>query len=331
MNLISVTDLVDLYHKIHERGVLFILDKFSFSRKKRVYNTWKNVSENSSSWWIIESVQRRWNEKITGDPAIAYEIYVTEHYFQHQNGLTLLSVGCGTGSHEIKFAETRAFKKIIGLDIAPGPLRSAMASARELKLDNVEFVESSFEDYSTTQKFDVVLFHSSLHHFQDIYETLEKANLLLSEKGIVIINEYVGPNRLQFSKERINSINEALKKIPIQLKKRQFTGFYKNKVYAPGLLRMIVADPSEACSSENILAALHEGFTTLEEKKIGGDILHLLLKDIAHNFLPETTETTTVLKFLFDYEDEYIKSKDHADFMFGIYKKKQGPGHKFHA
>jgi len=50
---------------------------------------------------------------------------------------------------------------------------------------------------------------------------------------------------------------------------------------------MFLVDPSEAVDSESILPSLHENFKVLEEKKIGGDILLILLKDIAHNFLDE--------------------------------------------
>jgi 2-polyprenyl-3-methyl-5-hydroxy-6-metoxy-1,4-benzoquinol methylase len=322
MNLISKGDLIDLYHKIHERGLQFILDKFSFSSAKRRYNTWKNLHASSSNWWDIEAIQKRWNEKITGNPGYEYENYVVEKHLQHQEDLTLLSIGCGTGSHEIKFGLTGAFKTIIGLDIATGPINYAIKTAENLNLKNVEFVESTFENYQSDVKFDIVLFHASLHHFSNIRSVLDKTNSLLAANGRVIIHEYVGPNRFQFSKERMNNINMALSKIPIHYTKRQFSNVYKKKVYVPGLLRMIVADPSEACNSEVIVRKLHEKFECLEEKKMGGDILHLLLKDIAHNFNPETTEATATLKYLFDFEDDYMKSKTYTDFMFGIYRKK---------
>ena len=60
----------------------------------------------------------------------------------------------------------------------------------------------------------------------------------------------------------------------------------------------------------------------MEEKKIGGDILHFVLKDIAHNFLSTSPEAVITLQRLFKTEDDYIASKKYSDFMFGIYQKK---------
>jgi len=78
-----------------------------------------------------------------------------------------------------------------------------------------------------------------------------------------------------------------LKTIPLKYRYRIGTKNVKTKIFRPGLVRMFLVDPSEAVDSESILPSLHENFKVLEEKKIGGDILLILLKDIAHNFLDE--------------------------------------------
>ena len=87
------------------------------------------------------------------------------------------------------------------------------------------------------------------------------------------------------------------------------------------MLRMILSDPSEAVDSSQILPAIHEYFETIEEKKLGGNLLMLLFKDIAYHYIhPEDSIATSILEKVFKEEDEYLK--DHpSDFVFGIYKK----------
>jgi hypothetical protein len=45
-------------------------------------------------------------------------------------------------------------------------------------------------------------------------------------------------------------------------------------------------DPSEAVESSNILSQLAIHFDIVEMKEYGGTVLHLLLYEIAHHFLP---------------------------------------------
>jgi len=45
-----------------------------------------------------------------------------------------------------------------------------------------------------------------------------------------------------------------------------------------------------------------------------------LFKDIAQHFMDETVQNATLLKQLFDAEDEFLKTHS-SDFHFGIYQK----------
>jgi hypothetical protein len=83
---------------------------------------------------------------------------------------------------------------------------------------------------------------------------------------------------------------------------------------------MIITDPSEAVESESIRPSIQQLFRTLEEKKIGGDLLMLLFKDISHNFLENSQETNALLEQIFAAEDAYLANND-SDFIFGVYGK----------
>jgi hypothetical protein len=54
---------------------------------------------------------------------------------------------------------------------------------------------------------------------------------------------------------------------------------------------------------------------------IGGNILSILLKDIAHNFLNDDQETEDLLNKLISIEENFIKENNTSDYIVGIYKK----------
>ncbi|MEP7254567.1 MAG: class I SAM-dependent methyltransferase [Ferruginibacter sp.] len=322
MGFISLGDFIDLFYKAKGRGIKFILGKMSFHSEKRTKSTWNNINNDSSNWWILEAVRKRWNKLITGNEDIDYEDYIAVKYLDGKKNVSILSVGCGEGGHEIAFGKYTNITSIKGIDIAASPLNTARQKAARLNLEKIIFENTSFEKFISNESFDLILFHSSLHHFKNIPATLLKANNMLSDNGLVIIHEYTGPDMFQFGKQRKDLLNKIFKSIPANLKRRLNSKRVKKTVYEPGILRMYIADPSEACSSSAIMESLNRQFNVIEEEKIGGDILHFLLKDIAHNFLSLDHQAASTLHSLFEIEDEYIFEKKYSDFMFGVYQKK---------
>ncbi len=159
-----------------------------------------------------------------------------------------------------------------------------------------------------------------MHHFRHIEALLaNQIKPLLKNDGFLIIDEFVGPTRLQFPKHQIKAINEAFQLIPKPFRKRYKLNLYKNKVYGPGLARMILADPSECVDSVSIIPAIHKHYSTVYEVSYGGNILTLTLKDIAHHFIELNDEKEKILNQLFDFEDKYLKNQP-SDHIFGIYK-----------
>jgi hypothetical protein len=85
---------------------------------------------------------------------------------------------------------------------------------------------------------------------------------------------------------------------------------------------MLISDPSEAVESESIIPVIHSWFEVLEEKRIGGDLLMMVLKDIAHHFITGDLEAKEILKRLFEEEENYLMNVKNPDFIFGVYRKK---------
>lgn len=319
--LITYDDFAETYAKIHQRGLQFILSKFNTDQTKRTQSAF-NTEFDSSNYWIIPGVRKRWNHIISGDENKSYEHYVVERYLKNKSGLRFLSLGSGVCSHELIFASYPQFAEVKCVDFSDFLLKTAETSAREKGITNMVFSSENVNGMALEENsLDVVLFHSSLHHFKGVDELLQKIKRAIKPDGILILNDFMGPHRLQYPKKQIQAINHILKyHIPKNYRKRYQTGILKESISGPGYLRMYLADPSEAIESEKIIPALRKHFTAIEEKNVGGDLLMLLLKDLSHHFVTENEETNRILNIVFKEEDKFIGNKV-GDFVFGIYLK----------
>lgn len=323
MRWITKDDIVDTYCKAKQRGTSFILSKLNLDSKARTKSTFDHKDITSSNWWIIPTLRRRRNQMITSDPDKSYETFVYENYLGERTNLKMLSLGSGNCSHELKFAAFPCFKEINCVDIAANRLAKAEMKAKEMGYSNLKFINSDVEkfDYGKS-RYDVVLFNSSLHHFRNVEEILGiKVKNCLRENGILIINEYVGPKRQQYPDHQIKAINEALKLIPKKYRFRYKSTLIKTSYSGPGVMRMVLADPSECVESHKILPSLRKWYDYIYEVPTGGNIIMNSLRDIAHHFIDPNPEKVNALKKLIIFEDNYLK--DHpSDFIFGIYHKK---------
>jgi len=322
--IISVGDFVDIYHKLLSSGVGRTFYRLiPTSDKNRTKKTWNSLSRIvPTNWWSVPFVQKRWNKLITGTEEEEYSSYLVRKYLKDKTDLKLLSPGCGTGTKELKFATFKNFSSIEAFDLSPQRVEFAREASEKKGAKNISYSVSDAESFNYDEnKYDVILFDSFLHHIKDLDDVLKKVYKSLKQDGILVINEYVGPSRFQWSNEQLKMANEALKELPTSFRKRWQNNKIKSNIYRPGLLRMILADPTEAVNSDLILPKIHERFKMREEKPFGGNILHLSLKDISHNFNEENEETVKWIQRLFQIEDEFLAKGNNSDFIFGVYSK----------
>ncbi|PIV49930.1 MAG: hypothetical protein COS19_06190 [Flavobacteriaceae bacterium CG02_land_8_20_14_3_00_34_13] len=319
--LISIGDFVDVYQKLKQKGLAKFLSLFHLQASKRVSGKWDNYQA-ASDFWIIPELQAYWNQKISGNSAVEYEEYVAKKYLSEPKGLKILSIGCGEGVHERNFAKHLKNSEIIGVDLSEKRIQIATEKAKDEQLHIRYFAEDFRKLDLLKGSFDVVLFSSSLHHFTFLSRFLkEDIRPLLKNKGYVVVYEYCGPNRLQWKNRQLQQANVLLKQLPKSYKMFLDGSTIKKKVYRPGLLRMLLVDPSEAPDSSNLRNAIHQNFEIVEEKMLGWNILHILLKGIAHNFLDSTNQTKEWLHFLIQREEEFVLKTKETDAIFGVYQK----------
>lgn len=322
MRILTLDDILDTYSKIVQRGYGFFISKFTLNKDSRAISAFDKSSEQTSNWWIIPAVNERWNRMVSGNPHTDHKQHLIKNFLKEERGLRLLSLGSGACEHELELANYPHFAEITCVDINQANLDRATAIATKENKNQMKFVCSNVEDYPFPDHyFDLVIFNDSLHHFKNVEHLLaHPIKNCLKPKGKLVIHEYVGPKRLQYPKHQLKAINKAIQLIDKPYRKRYKTNITKNHYYGSGVLRMIVADPSECVDSNNILPGIHKNFKTLEEKKYGGNILMSALKDISHHFVTLDDKKKAILDSLFKFEDDYLK-ENPSDFIFGVYEK----------
>ncbi|MBX2991923.1 MAG: class I SAM-dependent methyltransferase [Bacteroidetes bacterium] len=325
-NLINPHDLVVLFEKIRERGNAGVLRKVFRSEKNRVRHSWSHTNNVPAHWWDIPAVEQRCNLLITGDRDTEPYVYVANKYFTGRGGLNALSLGCGGGGRELKWLATGSIKCLDAYDISQERIAHARAEAAESGFGECAHfhVADVFDLNIAPESYDVVLLESSLHHFKPVRRILESVNRWLKPAGYVIVNEFVGPSRFQWSDRQLEIVNGILAVIPERYRTTLPSGNIKRKVHRPGRLSMYLNDPSEAAESALIQQLLREMLEIVEWKPYGGTLLPLVFKNIAHHFVEQDRETVSMLKFIFDIEDELLRRNEiDSDYIYAVCRKRQ--------
>lgn len=99
--------------------------------------------------------------------------------------MRLLEFGCGTGSTAILHAPF--VREILALDISANMLDIARQRAKEAQVTNIEFQQTTIEDFAApAESFDVVMGMSILHLLQNRVAAVTKVFSLLRPGGVFV-------------------------------------------------------------------------------------------------------------------------------------------------
>ncbi len=324
MALVTRGDLLTLLLRVlNKNESLRLLRRATSPGGERVKITWSQSRRPIRNWYEIPQVASRQGLLITGSPDKSTYSYVAEKYLSADR-LKALSLGSGSGTREIAWAETGKFERIVGIDVSDERVETARSVvAKTPHAGVIEFVQGDvmqrgFQDGS----FDVVIAEGILHHLSPVDSAVGKIRRCLRPGGLMVVNEYVGPDRFQWTESQVRYCNALLTLLPAELRKYRGTRFAKSHVFRPGTLSMVMYDPSEAIESSKIIDAVENKFRIVERKDYGGTILQPLLKDIAHNFTDRMPAGEEALQLLFAAEDFLMRSGlIGSDFVFAVARK----------
>lgn len=326
-NWISLYEIYYLVRKLQREPetVLKLIPRLPLGKSKKTRAAWAHTESPPTNWWDVPAIRKRWNYLISGDSSVDYCDYICQRYWTGRESLRALSLGCGTGTRELRWAETSKFSHIDAYDLSESRIRYAVGVAAQRGLGSIVsfHVDDVYKMQVQESFYDVILGESSLHHFSPLETILQRVSRFLKPDGYFIVNEFVGPTRFRWTSRQLEITNSLLAILPSRYKTLWNSTSTKLDLIRPSQLSMILRDPSEAIESSRILPLLNRIFDVVEIKGYGGAILHLLLGGIAHHFLAPDVEGQRVLDVCFEIEDLLLASGDiQDDFIVAVCRKR---------
>lgn len=101
-------------------------------------------------------------------------------------GVSVLDCGCGPGSITLGLAARVGRGQVIGMDLAPSPIKRALASARRHQVSNVRFgVGDGYALPFSDRTFDRIFSHALIEHLADPQRALREWARVLKPGGII--------------------------------------------------------------------------------------------------------------------------------------------------
>jgi ubiquinone/menaquinone biosynthesis C-methylase UbiE len=326
-NWVSLAEACYVFRALRRdpRTVWKLASRLPLPRTEKVKATWSLAPNPAASWWDVPAVRARWNVLISGDGQVDHCDYVGRKYWAGRDSLRALSLACGDGTREVRWAETGKFSRIDAYDLSECRVRAAAKKAGERGVgDVIRFhVRDVFDIDAPDGSYDVILGEGALHHLSPLETILRTVDRWLKPDGYLIVNDFVGPTRFQWTRRQLEAVNALLALLPERYKTLWNSPVTKLNVIRPSRLGMLLRDPSEAAESSRIMPLLGAMFDVLEVKGYGGSVLHLLLKGIAHHFTAPDEEGEHWLRTCCEVEDLLLARGDLGhDYVVAVCKRR---------
>lgn len=263
---------------------------------------------NGLHWTHLEEVRALINRRISGDPAVDALGWFARH-LDSAGALPLrraLVLGCGSGRVERELHRRGWAREIVAFDLSPQAVEHARRQAAGVPA--IHYVQASMDELPVGRPpfieggFDAVFGIASVHHCSRLEQLYAAVTRLLEPGGWFLLDEYVGPDRFQFSPLQMERIGTLAALLPDRLLTTR-SGLVRRGFRAPTVEEVVAVDPSEAACSSRILPLLGEFFEVVAQRSYGGPLLQVLLADVAQNFQPG--EARPWLQALIDADEDF--------------------------
>ncbi len=261
-----------------------------------------------SQVWMASPIVRRYlHVLVSGSPDCDWLTYVAWRYLAPSLDRALV-IGCGSGWLERALVEHGRFRSIVACDFAADSVARARQVAQEAKLQAIEYRVLNLEKETLDGPYDAIFANDVLHHITHLEDLYGRIHEGLTPEGIFLFNEYVGPNRFQYSDERMDLINRYFRLFPDRLRRDPASGqcLWRRERFTREQVER--EDPTEAVRSEDVLPVARQYFRTEAEYPYGGGLLNPLLFGMIANFRTGDPADDRLLEILCDAEDRLTRS-----------------------
>lgn len=169
----------------------------------------------------------------------AWTGFLMKNYGPHK---TCLSLGSGTGRVEQYLLKTGFASQFDAIELSD-KLNAAVDQTQsriDARQGDLNFCELPANTY------DFILCHQILHHLINIEHVLDQINNALVPSGLLLVSEYVGENRWQFTEDRLSYLRGKFPDIPLgRVPHWRVDGF--ESIRSADLRGLIKAQFSDSC------------------------------------------------------------------------------------
>jgi SAM-dependent methyltransferase len=266
----------------------------------------------TTRWWECDYIVKRINRNVCGEalPGMSAGLHrvAAERFADRLPFARGVSIGCGTGSKERHVIRSGLVRHFTLFELSSVAVEQGRAQAAQAGLaDNMTFrMEDGLAAETAEGVYDLVYWNNALHHMFDVKAALEWSWRVLRKGGVLLMDDFVGPTRMQWS-DRLLEINTAvLTALPRQYLRHPVR---QDLWAAPRAQRtpvsaVVAMDPSECADSANILPELMRIFPDAWVCKTGGGIYHVALNDVLHNIV--AAQDFALLDQLLELDDQCV-------------------------
>ena len=116
------------------------------------------------------------------------------------DGIDMLDVGCGSGKIINKLASNFPNSRFTGMDLSPEAINKANGEAKDLQLENVEFITKDLLDFHLTapkEHFDFITTFDAIHDQGQPLNVLKGIHLALKPGGTYLMQDISGSGDLE--------------------------------------------------------------------------------------------------------------------------------------
>lgn len=218
-------------------------------------------------WMSHTAVRARINRRVTGDSSRWPIAWLPSVVPDRAPFARALSIGCGVGNFERSLVELGIVRTVTGIDASAEVIVEARRRANEAgAAGRIQYVAADArETLKSARDLDAIFFHASLHHFDRLPELLSTVRRALQPRGILYLDEYVGPARDEWTWAHLLKWNAVYRTLPAAVRRTRIVRRPINR-----------EDPTEAIASSGILPAVAEHFRVIARRDYGGDLLTVI-------------------------------------------------------
>lgn len=198
----------------------------------------------------------------------------------------MLALGSGMAFVEEHLLRQNFAQHIVAYEMSATAVERARVRLREAGLsDRIELRAADvLADDLPSSAFDVVFVQAAIHHFDRIEAMFELMHRVLRPGGLLVYDEYVGPDLHVWAPEVVAIMDEINACLAPGYRWDHLAKAHRHEGPQPSREWMLQHDPSEGVHASRILPLTYQYFDVLDRADYGGTILRPFFSGILPNF-----------------------------------------------